>query len=225
MSEVRQQVFDFAVRASLGGEDFLVGPSNQDAVGWLDKWPDWSGPALIIHGPAGCGKSHIANVQLARCAGVLVTQALLKDAGLPDILERGPHYVVDDADSGFEEEDLLHLYNGLAAAGGTLLLTARASPARWKSQLKDLDSRLKAAASVAIRQPDDDLLESVLAKQFSDRQLLVDQDVISYAAKRMERSLAEVRTIVDKADKLSLMEGRKVTMPLIRGLLPVSSAG
>ena len=97
----------------------------------------------------------------------------------------------------------MHLYNGLAAAGGTLLLTAKVSPARWNSQLKDLDSRLKAAASVEIGQPDDDLLKAVLAKQFSDRQLLVDQEVISYAAKRMERSLAEVRTIVDGADKLS----------------------
>ena len=225
MSELHQKIFDFAARASLGGEDYFVSPSNQDAVAWLDKWPDWSGPALIIHGPAGCGKSHIANVQLARSAGVLVTPALLKQVGLPDILESALHYVVDDADSGFEEEDLLHLYNGLAAAGGTLLLTAKVSPARWNSQLKDLDSRLKAAASVAIRQPDDDLLKAVLAKQFSDRQLLVDQEVISYAAKRMERSLAEVRTIVDRADKLSLVKGHKVTMPLIRDVLAIGSAG
>ena len=225
MSEVRQQVFDFAVRASLGGEDYLVGPSNQDAVAWLDKWPDWPGPALIIHGPVGCGKTHIANVQLARCSGVLVTPTLLRETGLPGILECASHCVVDEADTGFEEEDLLHLYNGLAAAGGTLLLTAKVSPARWSSQLKDLDSRLKAAASVEIRQPDDDLLKAVLAKQFSDRQLLVDQDVISYTAKRMERSLAEVRTIVDGADKLSLVEGRKVTMPLIRDVLAVTSTG
>ena len=225
MSELHQKVFDFAVRASLGGEDYFVGPSNQDAVAWLDKWPDWSGPALIIYGPAGCGKSHIANVQLARSAGVLVTPALLKKVELPDILESALHYVVDDADSGFEEEDLLHLYNGIAAAGGTLLLTAKVSPGRWNSQLKDLDSRLKAAASVAIGQPDDDLLKAVLAKQFSDRQLLVDQEVISYAAKRMERSLAEVRAIVDGADKLSLVKGHKVTMPLIRDVLAIGSAG
>ncbi|MBN07099.1 MAG: DNA replication protein [Rhodospirillaceae bacterium] len=225
MPELHQKIFDFAARPSLGGEDYFVGPSNQDAVAWLDKWPDWSGPALIIHGPAGCGKSHIASVQLARSAGVLVTPALLKQVGLPEILESASHYVVDDADSGFEEEDLLHLYNGLAAAGGTLLLTAKVSPARWNSQLKDLDSRLKAAASVAIGQPDDDLLKAVLAKQFSDRQLLVDQEVISYAAKRMERSLAEVRTIVDGADKLSLVKGHKVTMPLIRDVLAIGSAG
>ena len=89
------------MRASLGGEDYFVGPSNQNAIAWLDKWPDWSGPALIIHGPAGCGKSHIANVQLARSAGVLVTPGLLKKVELPDILENASHYVVDDADSGF----------------------------------------------------------------------------------------------------------------------------
>ncbi len=225
MSEARQQVFDFALRASLGGEDYLVGPSNQDAVTWLDKWPDWPGPALIIYGPDGCGKSHIANVQLARCDGVLITPALIKETELPYILEHASHCVVDDADAGFEEEDLLHLHNGLAAAGGTLLLTSRVSPARWNIELKDLESRLKAAASVEIRQPDDDLLKVVLAKQFSDRQLLVDQDVIAYAAKRMERSLAEVRAVVHLADELSLVEGRKVTMPLIRYVLGVTSTG
>ncbi len=223
MSRVRQHTFDFTVRASLGGADYLVGPSNEDAVTWLDNWPDWPGPALIIHGPAGCGKTHIANVQLAKCSGVLLTPALLKEAGLANILEHTSHCVVDDADAGFCEEDLLHLFNGLAAAGGTLLLTANVSPARWNSQLKDLDSRLKASAAVKINQPDDHLLQAVLAKQFSDRQLLVDRYVIAYTAKRMERSLAGVRTIVDRADKLSLAEGRRVTMPLIRDVLSVIS--
>ena len=166
-------------------------------------------------------------MQLARCAGILITPELLKEVGLPGVLECATHCVVDDvdADAGFEEEDLLHLYNGFDAAGGTLLLTAKLSPAHWASNLKDLDSRLKAAASVGIKQPDDDLLKAVLAKQFSDRQLLVEQDVILYAARRMERSLAQVGAIVDEADRLSLAEGRKVTMPLIRDVIAATSTG
>jgi len=219
VADVRQQVFDFEARPSLGGEDFLVSEANSDAIAWLDKWPDWPGPALIIYGPAGCGKSHIANVQLARCSGVLVTPGLIVDAGLPDILERANHCVVDDADSFFEEEDLLHLFNGVSAKGGTLLLTATEPPKQWEISLKDLDSRLKAAPAVEIKQPEDTLLEAVLAKQFSDRQLLVDYDVISYVTKRMERSLSAARSIVEGADKLSLAKGQRVTLPLIREVL------
>ena len=224
MADVRQQVFDFEARPSLGGEDFLVSESNTEAIAWLDKWPDWPGPALTIYGPAGCGKSHIANVQLARSSAVLVTPALIADAGLPDVLERAHHCVVDDADQRFDEEDLLHLYNGVSAKGGTLLLTVTEPPNRWDISLKDLESRLKAAPAVEIRQPVDALLEAVLAKQFSDRQLLVDQEVISYVTKRMERSLSAARSIVEGADKLSLAKGQRVTLPLIRDVLAELSA-
>ena len=219
MAEVRQQVFDFDVRSSLGGEDFLVSGSNQAAIAWLDKWPDWPSPALIVYGLSGSGKSHIAHVHLARSSGLLVTPALIRDAGLPDIFDRATHFILDDADCEFDEEDLLHLYNGVAAKGGSLLLTASKPPGLWGGHLKDLNSRMKAAPAVEIGQPEDALLEAVLAKQFSDRQLLVDQEVVSYAVKRMERSLAQVRTIVEGADKLSLAKGQRVTLPLIRDVL------
>ena len=225
MSGFRQQVFDFAVSVSLRGEDYLVSPSNQNAVTWLDKWPDWPSPAVVIYGPAGCGKSHIANVHHARTSGVLVTPDLVKHTGLSDLLDCATHSIVDDADSGFEEEDLLHLYNSASSSGGTILLTAKTAPAYWNSHLKDLESRLKASTAVEIKRPDDSLLQAVLAKQFSDRQLLVDREVISYASKRMERSLAEVGTIVEQVDKLSLQEGRRVTLPLIRSIFEANLNG
>ena len=42
------------------GEDFFVAEANRDAVEWIDRWPDWPGPGLVIHGDRGCGKSHLA---------------------------------------------------------------------------------------------------------------------------------------------------------------------
>ena len=61
-----QSTFDWGVRPALGREDFLVAPCNEAAVAWLDRWPDWPGPALVIHGPPGSGKRAISQ----RCGGV-----------------------------------------------------------------------------------------------------------------------------------------------------------
>ena len=39
-----QLPLDLGHRPALGREDFLVAPSNQGAVAWIDRWPDWPGP-------------------------------------------------------------------------------------------------------------------------------------------------------------------------------------
>ena len=88
--------------------------------------------------------SRVRKVAYCQCStgpecGVLVTPALLKKVELPDILESASHYVVDDADSGFEEEDPVTFIQWARRCWGTLLLTAKVSPGRWNSQLKDLD--------------------------------------------------------------------------------------
>ena len=52
----------FEHRPAFGYEDFIVNPSNEEAVLWLDKWPEWDNFALAIYGPEGCGKTHLAHV-------------------------------------------------------------------------------------------------------------------------------------------------------------------
>ena len=98
-------------------------------------------------------------------------------------------------------------------------MTAKNPPGEWGLSLLDLESRLKSIPCVEIGLPDDRLLEAVFAKHFSDRQLLVGSDVVSYLIRRMERSLSVAQKIVEKIDKVSLSSGRKVTLPLVRQVL------
>ena len=207
-----QLVLDLGHRPALGREHFLVAPSNEAAVGWLDRWPDWPAPALLVHGPPGCGKSHLVEAWRARSgASVERDPARLGEARVRVL-------ALDDADR-MSERDLLHLYNIVAEARGQVLLTAPRPPALWEVRLPDLRSRLLAAPSVAIGAPDDALLGAVLVKLFADRQLQVGAEVIDWLLRRIERSFAGARDAVARLDAAALVLKRPVTVPLAREVL------
>jgi chromosomal replication initiation ATPase DnaA len=223
----RQLPLPLEYRPSLAGEDFLVAPCNRNVVRWLDRWPDWPTRALVVHGSSGCGKTHLAHVFLGRCRGMLVDQGALGLDQAIDVAARSAACIVDDADravaAGFEVP-LLHLHNALVEHGGHLLLTAEAPPARWPIRLADLRSRLNGATSVDIGPPDDDLIAGVMVKLFTDRRLMVDDEVIRYALPRIERSFAATRRLVAELDAAALGNRRKITLSLIRSVLN-SAAG
>ncbi len=209
-------------RPALGADDFLVAPSNTEAVGWIDRWPDWNAPGLTIHGPAGCGKSHLLNVWRSRSDAAMVNIAELCHGLDPtELLGSSSAAAVDcgSADEAADETTMFHLYNTVAERGGGLLLAAREPPARWPIALADLASRLSALPAISLQAPDDRLLAAVLIKQFSDRQLAVGEEVIDYLMARIERSFAAARELVQALDQAALAGHRRVTIPLARDVL------
>lgn len=220
MSQPTQLAFDLGHRAALEREDFLVAPSNADAVAWIDRWPDWPGPCLVIHGPEGSGKTHLVHVWRAR------GEAAFIDGGASDASERlraeaaAPRsIVVEDAERLRHDAALFHLFNAVTDAGAHLLLTAQRPPASWEDGLADLMSRLRSVPTVALTPPDDALMAAVLAKQFADRQIRVGNDVIAYLVTRLERSFAAARRAVEDIDRVAMAEKRNVTVPLVREIL------
>lgn len=206
-----------ALPVSWSREDFLVAAGNEAALGWLDRWPDWPNQALVLHGAAGSGKTHLAHIWAARSNARLIAPAdLAKDA--VDALARQP-LALDDADAGVDPVALFHLVNLMRERGQGLLLTGSLPPAQWTYTLPDLMSRLKAMPAAGIAPPDDALLAAVLVKLFSDRQLHVGEDVVRYLVPRIERSFHAARHWVAALDAAALSEGRAVTVALARRLL------
>ncbi len=217
-----QLPLDLGHRQALGREDFLVADCNAAAVAWIDRWPDWPGGGLAIHGPAGSGKSHLAEVWRARSGAVRITAQALAVAEPPRLLGGARACVIDGLHDGavrLDERRLLHLYNLLREGGGHLLLAATSAPARWPVALPDLKSRLGALPAVEIGSPDDTLLAAVLVKLFADRQLAVDEGLIGYLATRIERSFAAARAVVAALDEEAMGRQRPLTRALAAELL------
>lgn len=206
-------------RPALGREDFLVAPHNAEAVAWIDRWPEWPTVAVILYGPAGCGKSHLAHVFSARADAPVVAghAGLVLDP--PALVGGNRALVIDDADADLDQVSFFHLFNSAREAGCSLLLTASAPPSVWGLTLPDLRSRLNTAPTAGITDPDDAVMAAVLIKLFSDRQLRVGTDVLDYLLRHMERSFDAARSLVKAADRASLAEQRPVTVPLVRRLL------
>jgi chromosomal replication initiation ATPase DnaA len=219
--EPRQLPLPLARRPALAADDFLVADSNRAAVAWLDRWPDWPATALILIGPEGAGKTHLARIFAERTGAAFFDGARLAMAALSPLFEGAPAaVVVDDADRVPDWPILFHLYNILVQREGRLLVTARHAPSRWGIGLADLRSRLATAPIAAITAPDDALLSAVLAKHFSDRGVPVDPGVIAFLAARMERSFAAAQAAAAAIDRHALAAGRRVTLPLVRAALP-----
>ena len=219
MSEAQLPLaFGHAPQMSEG--DFLVAPCNAEAHAWVHAQAGWPGPASIVYGPAGCGKTHLAHL-FARAAGARLVQALdLTVETLPGLLADAPALVVEDCDRpGLDETALFHLINLAKETGRVLLLSGRGAPVSWAVRLPDLRSRLLAMPSVAIGAPDDGLLAAVLVKLFADRQLRIGEEVVTYLLGRMERSFEACARLVERLDQAALAGRRAITVPLARGVL------
>ncbi|HEY9079704.1 HdaA/DnaA family protein [Magnetovibrio sp.] len=219
---MKQIPFDFDLRPALGGEDFLVAPCNADAIQWVERWPDWPGPVLAIAAPEGAGKTHLAHVFQAHSGARMVGVDDLRTLRADGVLSGATALVLEDVetflDAGLAEE-LLHLYNLAREEGVKILMTAERPPSRWSIDLKDLSSRLNTAPVAEISPPDDALITALIVKQFADRQLGVDPDVLTYMLARMDRSFSAVRNLIRAIDAQALAQKRPITVPLVRSVL------
>ncbi|MGH7045693.1 MAG: HdaA/DnaA family protein [Stellaceae bacterium] len=219
-----QLIFNLSGAAALGRADFFVTASNEAAAGWIDRWPAWPAPALVLYGPRGSGKTHLAELWCARAAARAIRGPRLDQARLRHLLENGARRIaVDDADRAGEPA-LLHLFNACHEDRGSLLLTARAPPTRWPTTLADLASRLRASYCVGIAEPDDALFAAVLVKHFADRQVRVSAKVIAYLGRHLDRSLGEAAAVAAALDAAALRDGTAITVPLVRRVLAERSA-
>jgi len=215
----RQLAFALPHAESLTRDNFLGGPANAAGLALIDSWPEWPNRIMLLVGPEGSGKSHLAAIWAEQAGARSTTAHALTAAAVPGALATGALVVEDLRSSDFDDRALFHLMNLAREDGAFVLVTAREPPSAFEIELRDLRSRLRAIPAVSLLPPDDQLFRALIVKFCADRQLAVDESVVSYLATRIERSYAAARQAVELLDAEALRLGRPVSRALAAELL------
>jgi len=208
-----QLPLSLSLEPSIAREDLIESDANLLAIDLIDNWPNWPSNVVILAGPVGSGKTHMAKVWAQKAGATLLSFDELQEKA--STIDYSRNLVVEDITSQNIDEDILfHCFNALKASGSYLILTSREFPKAWQLELEDLKSRLRTAHIVELQEPDDALLSRILVKLFSDRQLSVEPSLIDYLVTRMERSLGTAGNIVSWLDQEALAQRSKINRTL-----------
>jgi chromosomal replication initiation ATPase DnaA len=217
--EPRQLAFVLPHAESLTRDNFLEGPANEAGLALIDRWPEWPNRIMLLVGPEGSGKSHLAAIWAEQAGARSISAHALTATAVPGALATGALVVEDLKSPDVDERALFHLMNLAHEEEAFVLITARRPASALQFELRDLRSRLRAVPTVSLLPPDDQLFRALIVKFCADRQLAVDETVVSYLATRIERSYAAVRQAVELLDSEALRLGRPVTRALAAELL------
>ncbi len=215
----RQLAFALPHAESLTRDNFLEGPANAAALTLVDAWPEWPNRTMLLVGPEGSGKSHLAAIWAEQAGARSTSVHALTAANVPAELATGALVVEDLRAAAFDERALFHLLNLAREDEASILITARLPPSAIEIELRDLRSRLRAVPIVSLLPPDDHLFRALIVKFCADRQLAVDEQVVGYLVTRLERSYATARQASELWDREGLRLGRPVTRALAAELL------
>ncbi len=215
MISKKQLAFKFEIRKSFGIGDFIISSSNFEAIQWLDAWPDWPIGGILLNGPSGSGKSHLAY------AWSLKSNAMILEAKeiCFDKFKIHKHIVIENLDNDSNGEEILHLINMIRENNGTVVITSKLPASRLNLKPLDLSSRIKIFPQIELGLPSDEFLKKLINKLFLDRGIAVENNVLSYILKRMERSHYFAIKLVDLMDNISLESKKPLTIPLARDAL------
>ncbi len=214
-----QLPLQLSARAAMGRDDFFVSPANAAAVALIDQWPNWPSYGAILEGLPGSGKTHLTEVFRERTNATRIEAVELTTESVPDLLAGDALVIENISHSGIDENALFHLMNLARQERRSLLFSTALDPVLIKFELPDLRSRINALPSVRILPPDDELLRAVLAKTFADRQLAINDQILTYMIHRMPRSLEAARNIVEEIDRAALSERAEISKQFIARIM------
>ena len=213
-----QLILNFPITKNYSKEDFYVSSSNKEAYDFIVSWPKWLKRIVNIFGPRGSGKTHISTI-LSNKTSVLEVEANSLDDGIFNKFKTKELLIVKNVDETIPEEILFSLWNIALQDNKYFLITSINPINQYNFKLTDLKSRLNSCLSIGIKLPTDELVSVILAKNLSDKQILIDKKHIDFIIKRIDRSYEKISLFISILDKYSLKRGSPPNLKLIKEVL------
>ena len=210
-----QLALPFGSRPALGREDFIVAPCNEQALRFIERWPDWPTRAAAIWGPRDSGKTHLARIFADLSGAHLVSASEL--SGVDPDTETAIAVELAETQADMDRDRLLFAL--FERPSGALLLTGRTAPSEWPVVLGDLKSRFDALLAFEVWAPDDHLLSALIRKQFADRQLEITDAIVRRLLTHVERTPQAIAAFIVRIDEKALAEKRAISERLVMELI------
>ena len=218
MSQLDQLLLNFKFRKNYDKNDFFVSSSNFYAFTLVDTWPNWEKNIINICGERYCGKTHLAEIFLKKNKGKLINLKTENIKNLND-LRLFENIVIDNFDKNIDENYIFTLFNFVDQNNKYLLINSEKPINEISFDLADLNSRAKNCLIAKIDKPDDELIKVLLSKSFSDRQIIINNKLIDFIAKRIARSYGKIFEFIYKIDEMSLKKKKSIDLKIIKNVL------
>lgn len=226
MSGAFQYPFAFTIRKEVSFANFVCMEENAALVHFLKNFSTSGARLCLLHGAEGSGKTHLlqALCQHSEQAVYLPLQQLLPfGPATLDGLEGFALLVLDDvqvlAGNTAWEHRLFELFNAVHAGAGRLCLAADRPAAMLPLQLADLRSRLQLCVPFEVQDLDDAHKAQLLRQTAAQRGLELREEVAQYILQRSSRSMRGLLEVLDRLDRQSLAEQRRLTLPFVKACM------
>jgi len=214
-----QLTFKFPFKTRYYEQDFYVSSNNFSAYKLVESWPNWPGKWLNIFGAAGSGKTHLSKILEKKIKNIKLLNAKNindKDLGY---IEKIDCLIIDDYQNNIEEKLFYSILNQSKQLDKFIVINSTIPLKEFNHSLQDLQSRLNSFVFIGIELPTDELLNVIISKSFSDKQINLSPRISEYIIKNTERSYEKMFKILKDIDELSLSSGKAININLIKKVL------
>ena len=215
---MNQLTFRFPFKTNYFEEDFYVSTNNFEAYKLIEGWPKWSSRLINIFGPSGCGKTHLANIFNKKINSFFIKASNLNNSSLPAIKAK-ECLIIDEYQNNIEENLLYSILNNCLLSNQYIVVNSLKPIQSFEIKLNDLKSRFSSFVNISIDLPTDELIKVIISKNFSDKQVKIDNKLLEYILKNIDRSYEKIFDLIDKLDNFSLSTGKSININLIKKAL------
>ena len=214
-----QLIFKFPFKTKYYEQDFYVSSNNFSAYKLIENWPNWSNKWLNVFGSTGSGKTHLSKILEKKIKNIEIINAKSVEENIIDKLENLQCLIIDNYENNIDQKFLYSLLNQSKQLENFILINSIKPVSDFKYDLPDLKSRLDSFLFIGIDLPTDDLLNVIITKSFSDKQVELDPKVSDFIIKNVDRSYNKMFKFLKEVDELSLSSGKPININLIKKVL------
>ena len=216
--KMKQLIFKFPFKTNYFEEDFYVSTNNFEAYKLIETWPKWSSRFINIFGPAGCGKTHLANIFYKKINSFFINASNLNNDSLSAIKSK-ECLIIDEFQNNIEEKLFYSVLNQTHLSNQYIIINSLKPIQTFEVKLNDLKSRFSSFVNIGIDLPTDELIKVIISKNFSDKQVKIDSNQLEYILKNIDRSYESIFNLIEKLDNFSLSTGKSININLIKKAL------